>query len=108
MLRAAPVAGSKNVKFGGAYISCWVNYPHEEGALVLAKHYVRGAGWRCRSVLDRKWVRRSDYSKHDSLKYYNEAAKDGSSFVFHNYPKRGQEQFDKPLKSDARKNARAL
>ena len=90
MLRAAPKPKSKNSKYGGAYISCWVNYPHEEGALVLAKHYIGSVGWQCRMVHEKKWVRHSDYEDDESLKYlkyYEEATNDGSSFVFHIYPK---------------------
>jgi hypothetical protein len=87
MLRAVPRPKSKNTKHGGAYISCWVNYPHEEGALVLAKHYIKSEGWQCRAVNEKKWVRRSDYEGDESLRYYEEAANDGSSFVFHVYPR---------------------
>jgi len=87
MIHASPHPTSNNRMYGGAYVSCWVNYPHEEGALVLAKYYIRCSGWQCRKVHDRKWGRRSDYVGKKSLRYFDEAAKDGSSFVFHTYPK---------------------
>lgn len=85
-IHANPVPGSKNARHGGAYISCWVNYPHGEGAEVLARHYIRSWGWRVRSVQEHRYPTRADYSRDPALKYFDEAAADGSSFVFHTYP----------------------
>jgi hypothetical protein len=86
-IQASPAPGSANSRFTGAYISCWVNYPHGEGALVLAKHYIRGFGWRVRYVQEHRYPKRSDYARNPALKYFDEAAADGSSFVFHTYTK---------------------
>ena len=86
LIHANPLAGSRNTRHGGAYISCWVNYPHGEGALVLARHYIRNWGWRVRSVQEHRYPTRANYLGKPSLKYFDEAAADGSSFVFHTYP----------------------
>jgi len=95
MMHAVPMKGSKSQKHGGAYVSCWVNFPHGEGALVLAKHYIRSAGWRFRRLQEHKWLTRSDHRGRKSLQYYDEAAKDGSSFVFDLYPKSEKKRSNK-------------
>lgn len=77
------------MKHAGAYISCWVNYPHGEGALVLAKHYIRSLGWRVRQLQDHRYANRADYARNPNVQYFDEATSDGASFVFHTYPRRG-------------------
>jgi hypothetical protein len=88
MMHVAPAPGSRFTRYGGAYVSCWVNFTHGEGALVLAKHYVRAEGWRIRKVEEHRFPSRNDYSRSPDLKYFDEASVDGSSFVYHRYPKR--------------------
>lgn len=73
----------------GAYVSCWINYPAEDGALAVAKHYIRDAGWITKRLIDKKWIRASDeYQKDDVAQYYKEAVTDGSCFVFHLYKRK--------------------
>jgi len=96
-IHANPLPGSRNVRHGGAYISCWVNFPHGEGAQLLARHYIRGWGWRVRSVQEHRYPTRADYVGDPALKYFDEAAADGCSFVFHAYPP------DKPRKTRPRR-----
>lgn len=82
----------------GAYVSCWINYPSEDGALVLAKHYIRDAGWLTKRVIEKKWLQLPDSKGKDSMQYYQEAVADGASFVFHLYKRKA-----KTAKSKARK-----
>jgi hypothetical protein len=72
-------------KRDAAYVSCWTDFRLQEGALLLAKHYIRDAGWTVRSVQQHR--RFSDVSvvQVDSRKYYREAERGGASFVFHTY-----------------------
>ena len=86
-IHANPSPGSRHRRRGGVYVSCWIDFPLREGALVLAKYYVRQEGWRVRSVQDQRWVTRRQYARSPELKYYDEAAADGASFVFHTYPR---------------------
>ena len=88
MLHVGPARGSRFAKYGGAYVSCWVDFAHGEGALVLAKHYVRAEGWRIRKLEEHRFPSRNDYARSPNLKYFDEAVADGSSFVYHRYPKR--------------------
>jgi hypothetical protein len=106
VIHATPTQNSKYRKRGGAYVSCWVNFPHQEGALVRAKHYIQAAGWRFRALEERKRVTRANYRGEESLQYYDEAAKDGSSFVFHMYPKSLKKRFINTFKARCGKVAR--
>jgi hypothetical protein len=106
VIHATPSQNSKYRKQGGAYVSCWVNFPHQEGALVLAKHYIQAAGWRFRALEERKWATRANYRGDKSLQYYDEAAKDGSSFVFHMYPKASKKKFSNTFNARRGKVAR--
>jgi hypothetical protein len=54
--------------------------------LVLAKHYIRGFGWRVRRVEEHEYPTRADYARNPNIQYFDEAAADGSSFVVHTYP----------------------
>ncbi|MDX2218387.1 MAG: hypothetical protein SF172_05130 [Burkholderiales bacterium] len=74
----------------GAYVSCWVNFPSEDGALVVAKHYIRDAGWLAKRVIEQKWVQLQDSKGKDSMQYYQEAVADGCSFVFHLYKRKAK------------------
>ena len=72
-------------KRDGAYVSCWIDFRLQEGALLLAKHYIRDAGWTVRSVQEHRWFRDVSVVQEDSRKYYREAERGGASFVFHKY-----------------------
>lgn len=70
----------------GAYINCWVNFALEEGAEVLARHYVEKAGRVVTKVDEVFWVEREDYEGEESLQYFDEASEEGVSVVLHLYP----------------------
>lgn len=87
MIHAIPARKrSSEKKVGGAFVNCWINFPHVDGALCLAKYYLRTAGWRFRKLEEQKWITRNDFRGQKSLQYFDEAAIDGASFVFHQYP----------------------
>jgi hypothetical protein len=70
----------------GAYVNCWINFRLYEGALALAKFYIRNYGWQIRSLEDHRWINGPADVKRGSVRYFREAKRDGASFVFHNYP----------------------
>jgi len=103
-VREADVANERSARFGdglhyflihayarrraeGAYVGCWVNFRLYEGALLLARFYIREAGWIIRSVDEHRWYELADVPT-TGRKYFKEAKEDGASFVFHSYPKR--------------------
>ena len=57
----------------------------QEGALLLAKHYIRGAGWTVRSVQEHRCFSDVSVVPDGSRKYYREAERGGASFVFDTY-----------------------
>jgi hypothetical protein len=71
---------------GGAYVSCWVDFQLEDGAELLAKHYIEQAGWLPEEIEDAAWVAGDDYADDPkNALYYSEAENDGASFVFHEW-----------------------
>src|SRR5262245_55572139 len=70
----------------GAYVNCWVNFRLYDGALVLAKFYIRKYGWRVRAVEGHRWINGPADLPRGSVRYFREALKDGASFVFNRYP----------------------
>ena len=71
---------------GGAYVNCWINFRLYEGALAVAKFYVRRDGWRVRSVVDHRWINGRPDVPRGSVRYFREAQRDGASLVFYTYP----------------------
>ena len=72
----------------GAYVGCWIDFRLYEGALLLARFYVREAGWTIRSIDEHGWYDQVSDVPAAGRKYFREAKKDGTSFVFYRYPKR--------------------
>jgi hypothetical protein len=71
---------------GGAYVSCWVDFQLQDGAELLARHYIEQAGWLTEEVEDAAWVMGDDYADDPkNVLYYSEAESDGASFVFHEW-----------------------
>lgn len=75
-------------KKGGAYVNCWIKFRLYEGALLLAKYYVREEGWRIRAVTEHHWIPDRAAASSETVKYFDEAEAEGASLVFHRYPKR--------------------
>lgn len=86
-IRAVPKPESQlDRESGVAYVSCWVNFQLEDGAEVLAKHYIDQAGWLPEEVEDAAWVEEEGYAddpKH--ALYYAEAETEGVTLVFHEW-----------------------
>ena len=86
VLRAVPRhRQGKLIGVRGAYVSCWINFRLYEGALALAKFYVRNQGWAVRSVDSHVWINGPSDAAAGTLRYFREAQKRGASFVFHQW-----------------------
>lgn len=72
----------------GAYVNCWIDFKLYEGALALAKFYIRKDGWRIRTLEEHRWIDGPAAVARGSVRYFREAKRDGASFVFHRYPVR--------------------
>jgi hypothetical protein len=91
-IRAVPKPESQlALERGVAYVSCWVDFLLEDGAELLAKHYIDQAGWLPEEVEDAAWVEADGYAddpKH--ALYYSEAETEGVTLVFHEWSARGE------------------
>ena len=81
-------ARSRRRSHDGAFVNCWIDFKHYEGALLLAKFYIRQEGWRIRRVQEHRWITGPTDVARGSVRYFSEAKRDGASFVFHRYPMR--------------------
>jgi hypothetical protein len=85
-IHAVARKGNKHHPAGsGAHVSCWVNFRLYEGALELAKFYVKKAGWSVQSVSSHAWLNGPSHAARGTVRYYREALRVGASFVFHEY-----------------------
>lgn len=84
VLHAIPKQAEQDT--AGAYVSCWIDFRHREGAELLARHYVEESGWTPGEIEEARWVEESDYAGAPELQYFLEAKQDGASLVFHRYP----------------------
>lgn len=86
-IRAVPKPESQLASERGvAYVSCWVDFLLEDGAELLAKHYIDQAGWLPEEVEDAVWVEKDGYAddpKH--ALYFSEAETEGITLVFHEW-----------------------
>ena len=85
---AAPKPGTEQAEdAGGAYVNCWINFPLEDGAELLARFYIGEAGWEPGEKVDQRWVEEEDYADEPEwMQYFREAEEDGASFVFYSWP----------------------
>ena len=70
----------------GAFVSCWINFRLYEGALELAKFYVKNEGWSVHAVDSHSWIDGPRHAPRGTVRYYREALQYGASFVFNHYP----------------------
>ena len=91
-IRAVPKPESELAHESGvAYVSCWVNFQLQDGAEILAKHYIDQAGWLPEEVEDVAWVEADGYAddpKHAI--YHSEAETEGVILVFHKWSTPGE------------------
>ena len=86
--KPGPEIEEKDDDIGGAYVNVWVNFPEEDAAEVVARYYIKDAGWVPGLTTETSWVVEGDYKKGDDYKqYYLEALSDGSCLVFNQWPK---------------------
>jgi hypothetical protein len=57
---------------------CWINFRLHEGALLLAKFYIRNEGWKVRSIDEHRWYELTDVPIA-GRKYFKEAKKNSAS-----------------------------
>ena len=97
-IRAIPKPDSQlALERGVAYVSCWVNFQIQDGAEVLAMHYIERAGWLPEEVEDAVWVVGDDYDDdHKNALYYSEAEREGAALVFHETRAAGQGKPGRP------------
>ena len=88
-IQATPKPDSNHAKdgVGGAEVSVWINFPHDEGAEVLARYYIEDGGWISGRIMETIPTSLDDYPPdHHSRKFVEEAIENGGSFVFHRWP----------------------
>jgi hypothetical protein len=89
VIHAVARKGNKAHPVGsGAYVSCWVNFRLYEGALELARFYVKEQGWSVQSVDSHTWLNGPSHAQRGTVRHYREALQVGASFVFHEYSAR--------------------
>ena len=86
MIAAKPKPGTE-VRDGviGSFVSCWIDFQLQDGAELLARHYIEEAGWTVESVEDVLYTELSYYEDKPELPYFLEAETDGTCLVFHTY-----------------------
>jgi hypothetical protein len=104
MIKAHPVDPSEEDEGAlGAYVSCWIDFKAQDGAQVLAEHYIRSQGWEPREIEDVQLVTRADYvDDEENLVFFDEAARDGTCFVYQLWMGEDEgDDFDSPLSGRA-------
>ena len=88
MLVATPYPDNDEFKeVVGAYVNCWINFSQEDGAELLARHYITQAGWQPGVLQECTPVSEEQY--HDdaeTLAYFREAEESGVSLAFYCWP----------------------
>jgi len=70
----------------GAIVNVWIDFTDQAGAEVLARHYVKIAGWLPQQVEDVRCPAATDYDADDDLRrYFDEAIEHGYSVSFYLY-----------------------
>ena len=90
-----PKANSEQfAEYGGAFVNCWINFIQEDGALKLAKFYIKDSGWipkrKCEEI---SWIgKKTDLENEHDKFCFSEAKKYGCSLCFHTYPIEDEEE----------------
>ncbi|MDQ3635928.1 MAG: hypothetical protein M3405_15700 [Acidobacteriota bacterium] len=82
---------NKNAKaaeeFGGAYVNCWIDFALEDGAVELAKFYIKQNDWiPLRLEGDNVWYNEEDCETTEDRQYFAEAKDYGATLVWYTYP----------------------
>lgn len=88
IVEAIPHPQSSNAQqFGGAWVTCWIDFAGKEGAELLTKFYLEQEGWQIQGIDQVNWVVRDDViNEPQTLQYISEAEESGASFVYHTWP----------------------
>jgi hypothetical protein len=91
-IRAVPKPDSQlALERAVAYVSCWIDFQLQDGAELLARHYIEQAGWLPEEVEDAVWVVGDDYEgDQKNALFYSEAESEGAALVFHETRGAGQ------------------
>ena len=72
----------------GAYVNVWIDFPEPDAAEVIARYYIKDAGWVPITTEETTWVEETDYNEGDeSREYFLEALVNGSCRVFYTWSK---------------------
>lgn len=70
----------------GAYVSIYLDYKDIEGAMELAKFYVRDEGWEIDEIEEEYYsIDSTDDVDEEDIELYDEAVKYGFSMIFNCY-----------------------
>lgn len=70
----------------GAYAVVWIDFRDQDGAEILARHYVTAAGWIPGELEEVRCPELDDYAADDVLRsYFNQACEYGYCVSFHLY-----------------------
>ena len=84
---AAPTTDLRTTNYGGATASCWINFPHADGSEVLARYFIKCAGWEPGNLEETYWFEKSDSDYNSEFTpYVLEAEEKGFSILFHVWP----------------------
>ena len=79
-------------EFGGAYVNCWIDFALENGAVELAKFYIKQNGWKPHKIIDENvWFDKEDCETTEQKIYFDEAIECGATLVWHKYPFESEE-----------------
>ncbi|MFL0089275.1 hypothetical protein V2550_11410 [Tenacibaculum maritimum] len=70
----------------GAYVSLYIDYKDIEGAIQLAKFYIKEEGWKVVKIEEEYFVLDSlEDVEEDQVPLYREALEDGYAIIFNCY-----------------------
>ncbi|CAA0146594.1 hypothetical protein [Tenacibaculum maritimum] len=70
----------------GAYVSLYIDYKDIEGAIQLAKFYIKEEGWKVVKIEEEYFVLDSSEDvEEDQVPLYREALEDGYAIIFNCY-----------------------
>jgi hypothetical protein len=73
-------------EYGGACINCWIDFPIEDGAVELAKFYVKQNGWSLLGFVDENlWFEEEDCETTEQRQYFSDAKECGICLVWYHY-----------------------
>jgi hypothetical protein len=77
---------------GGAFINCWIRTDNEDTAIKIASKTLKKHCWKILKIEDSFAVTAERYEDEpDSLECFNEALKEGESYIINEWPNEPQE-----------------